>query len=156
MLLNNTYKTLKHWCYNTNCIRFKNISILQLIVFTKKWQHKFTWGQQKVHVWFDVWSDVELFPSYFLIKQSLCILHTNTLLSIYIYIYFLGLSVCLFVTNKHQNGWTNRAQILCGTSYNPKKGLCLLRIQKVVSKFWKFTKKCKSAKILLVITIIYI
>ena len=35
---------------------------------------------------------------------------TGKLLSIYKF----GLSVCLFVSNKRQNGWTDRAQIFCG------------------------------------------
>ena len=33
------------------------------------------------------------------------------------------LSVCLFVSNKRQNGWTDRAQIFCGTSCDPREGL---------------------------------
>ena len=31
-------------------------------------------------------------------------------------IYKFGLSVCLFVSNKRQNGWTDRAHIFCGIS----------------------------------------
>ena len=31
-------------------------------------------------------------------------------------IYKFGLSGCLFVSKKRQNGWTDRAQIFCGTS----------------------------------------
>ena len=34
-----------------------------------------------------------------------------------------GLSVCPFVSNKRQNGGTNQAQILCGTSRDPREGL---------------------------------
>ena len=33
------------------------------------------------------------------------------------------LSVCLFVSNKRQNGGTDRAQILCGAPRNPREGL---------------------------------
>ena len=33
------------------------------------------------------------------------------------------LSVCLFVSNKRQNGLTDRAQIFCGTSRDPREGL---------------------------------
>ena len=33
------------------------------------------------------------------------------------------LFVCLFVSNKRQNGWTHRAQILCRTSRDPREGL---------------------------------
>ena len=31
--------------------------------------------------------------------------------------------VCLFVSNKRQNGYTDRAQILCGTSRDSREGL---------------------------------
>ena len=60
--------------------------------------------------------------------------------SIYIYIY--TLLVCLFVSNKHQNGWTDRAQILGWTSHDPMEGC--LDFKKVIPifflifvKFWK-------------------
>ena len=32
------------------------------------------------------------------------------------------LDVCLFVPNKYQNGRTDRAQILCGTSFDQREG----------------------------------
>ena len=36
------------------------------------------------------------------------------------------LSVCLFVSNKRQNGWTDRAQILCRIyRWSDFKNLCL-------------------------------
>jgi len=38
-------------------------------------------------------------------------------------IYIRRLSVCLFVTDKRQNGWIDWAQIFCGTSHNPREGL---------------------------------
>ena len=38
------------------------------------------------------------------------------------------LFVCLFVSNKCQNGWINRAQILSGTSHDYREGLWMLRI----------------------------
>ena len=60
------------------------------------------------------------------------------------------LFVCLFVSNKRQNGWTDRAQIFCGTSRDPREGLWMIKIQIFVSikirsslnffKFWKSTK----------------
>ena len=31
--------------------------------------------------------------------------------------------VCPFVSNKPQNGWTNRAQMFCGNSQYPRNGL---------------------------------
>ena len=43
----------------------------------------------------------------------------NRLKSLVIYMYF----ACLFVSDKRENGWTDRAQILCGTSHDPRKGL---------------------------------
>ena len=38
--------------------------------------------------------------------------------------------VCLFVTDKRQNDLTNLAQILCGTSHDPKEGLWTVKIGK--------------------------
>ena len=40
----------------------------------------------------------------------------NTIQSIYKF----GLGVCLFVSNKRQNGWTDLAQFFCGTSRDPR------------------------------------
>ena len=64
-----------------------------------------------------------------------------------IYIYLRCLSVCLFVSKKRQNGWTDRAQILCGISHDPREGLRMIQISKVslqqnsvYIKFWKYTK----------------
>ena len=55
----------------------------------------------------------------------------------YLYIYFACLSVCPFVSNKRQNGGTDRAKILCGTSHDPREGLWMLEITKFVHKsFW--------------------
>ena len=57
-------------------------------------------------------------------KISNICLHKN---SIFISIYKFGLSaclfVCLFVSNKRQNGWTDRAKFFCGTSRDHRKGL---------------------------------
>ena len=36
--------------------------------------------------------------------------------------------VCLFVSNKRQNGYTDRAQILCGTSRDSREGLWMIKI----------------------------
>ena len=46
-------------------------------------------------------------------------------LSVY---YILCLSVCPFIFNKRENGWPNQTQILCGTSYEVREGLWMLRI----------------------------
>ena len=47
------------------------------------------------------------------------------LITIYMWIWFVCLFVlvfvCLFVSNKRQNGWTDRAQIFCGTIETPGK-----------------------------------
>ena len=34
----------------------------------------------------------------------------------------------MFVSNKRQNGWTDRAQIFCGTSRDPREGLWMIKI----------------------------
>ncbi len=40
--------------------------------------------------------------------------------------------VCLFdVSNKRQNGWTDRAQIFCGTSHDHREGLWIINILKM-------------------------
>jgi len=36
-----------------------------------------------------------------------------------------------FVSNKRQNGWTDRAQIFCGTSRDPKEGLWMIKISNI-------------------------
>ena len=41
--------------------------------------------------------------------------------------------VCLFVSNKRQNGWTDRAQIFCGTSRDPREGYEWSKFQILVS-----------------------
>ena len=40
-----------------------------------------------------------------------------------LYINLACLSGCLFLYNKCQNGWTDQAQIMCGTSRGPMEGL---------------------------------
>ena len=57
------------------------------------------------------------------------------------------LSVCLFVSNKRQNGWTDRAQIFCGTSRDSREGLWIIKIlniclhqNSIVIKFLKILK----------------
>jgi len=70
-------------------------------------------------------------------------------------IYKFGLSVCLFVclfvSNKRQNGWTDRAQIFCGTSRDPRKGLWMIKILNIClhqnSIFIKFFKILKIHEI---------
>ena len=52
------------------------------------------------------------------------------LLFTYLYIYFacLCLSVCPFVSNKRQTGGTDRAQIFCGPSHDPREGLWNIKV----------------------------
>ena len=61
------------------------------------------------------------------------------------------LSVCLFVSNKRQNSWTDKAQILCGTSYFPREGLWIIKISKIClhqnSIFIKILKTLKIHEI---------
>jgi len=54
-----------------------------------------------------------------------------------LYIYFAWASVCLSVSNKRKNGWTDRAQILCWISHDPREGSRMLKITKIcVKSFW--------------------
>ena len=64
--------------------------------------------------------------------------------SIYIYYACLFVFVCLFVSNKRQHGWADRAQIFV-TSRGPRKGLWMIKMSKMASikirfslNFWKF------------------
>ena len=64
--------------------------------------------------------------------------------AIHLYINLACLSVCffvcLFVWNKRQNGWTDRAQIFCGTLRDPREGLRMIKIK----IFFCFVSKCKQ------------
>ena len=62
-------------------------------------------------------------------------------------IYKFCLSVCLFLSNKRQNGRTDRAQIFCGTSRDSREGLWIIKISNIclhqnsiVIKFLKILK----------------
>ena len=72
------------------------------------------------------------------------------------------LSVCLFVSNKRQNGWTDRAQIFCGTSREPREGLWIIKISNIclyqnsiVIKFLKILKIreifCENPRIIFIL-----
>ena len=46
------------------------------------------------------------------------------------------LSVCFFLSNKRQNGWTDQTQILCGT-LGPWEDLWMIKISKIsLQKIW--------------------
>ena len=60
-------------------------------------------------------------------------------ISIYKFSLTICLSVCLYTINV-KNGWTDRAQILCGTSRDPRKGLWMIKNFYFV-RFWKCAKK---------------
>ena len=66
-------------------------------------------------------------------------------------IYKFGLSVCVFASNKRQNGWTDRAQIFCGTSRDHMEGLWMIKISNIClrqnSIFIKFLKILKIHEI---------
>ena len=55
------------------------------------------------------------------LRTYIHITYIITVSGIYIIMYILCLSVCPFVSNKCQNGWTDWAQILCGASHDPGK-----------------------------------
>ena len=55
--------------------------------------------------------------------------------------------VCLFISDKGQNGWTDRAQILCVTSRDPRECIWMIKVLKIcVLKFFIFVKFWKCAK----------
>ena len=58
------------------------------------------------------------------------------------------LFVCLFVSNKRQNGWTDRAHFFCGTSRDPREGWS--NFQKFASIKILFLKILKIHKIFFV------
>ena len=73
--------------------------------------------------------------------------HLTTLSSIYKFGLSVCLFVCLFVSNKRQNGWADRAQIFCGTSRDSREGLWIIKISNIclhqnsiVIKFFKILK----------------
>ena len=53
-------------------------------------------------------------------------------LNIYTLLVCLGI-FWLFVSNNRLNGWTNPAQILCGTSHNAREGLWMIKIKTISS-----------------------
>ena len=57
----------------------------------------------------------------------------------------------MFVSNKRQNGWTDRAQIFCGKSRDPREGLSMIKILNIClhqnSIFIKFLKILKIHEI---------
>ena len=68
----------------------------------------------------------------------------------------------MFVSNKRQNGWTDRAQIFCGTSWDPREGLWMIEIlniclyqNSIVIKFFKILKIreifCENPRIIFVL-----
>ena len=71
-------------------------------------------------------------------------------ISIYKFGLSVCLSVCLFVSNKRQNGWTDRAHIFCGTSRDPREGLEIIKISNIClhqnSIFIKFLKILKNQR----------
>ena len=65
-----------------------------------------------------------------------------------LYINLSCLSGCLFVSNKRQNGWTDRAQIFCGISRYPRESLWMMKIKNnCVEKLFIFVKNVKILNI---------
>jgi len=71
---------------------------------------------------FEVVIEVSPFVGNPVFKQNFFLLDPMLL-----FYYILYVSVCPFVNNKRENGWTDQAQILCGTSYDLREGLWMLR-----------------------------
>ena len=79
--------------------------------------------------------------------------------SIYKFGLYVCLFVCLFVSNKRQNGWTDRAQIFCGTSRDSREGLWMIKIANIClhqnSIFIKFLKIreifCENPRIIFIL-----
>ena len=63
-----------------------------------------------------------IFRSWFLFPKKILLNVKDETSETTCIIYFACLSVCLFVSKKRQNGWTDRAQFLCGTLRDPRKG----------------------------------
>ena len=61
-------------------------------------------------------------------------------LQISLYINILFLSGCLFVSNKLQNGWTDRVQIFWGSPPDPREGLWIQNLPLTKFDFWKIWK----------------
>ena len=70
------------------------------------------------NVKYDWWGHVSLCINYTWESQNLVICK-------------LGLSVCLFVSNKRQNGWTHWAQIFWGILRDPREGLWMIKFSKI-------------------------
>ena len=63
------------------------------------------------------------------------------------YTLFICLSVCLFESNKRQNGYTDWTQILCGTSHDPREGLWMIKIKKIYTQHNSIFSKFKKSTI---------
>ena len=96
------------------------------------------------------------FWSFIFYKFSLSIFY------MYVYCCLLFIVVCLFVSNKRQNGWTDRAQIFCGTSRDSREGLWIIKISNmclyqnsIVIKFFKILKIreifCENPRIIFIL-----
>ena len=98
----------------------------------------------------------------FFLKRNHCCEYIKHQVYLYINLACLPVFVCLFVSNEHQNGWTDRAQIFCGTSRDSREGLWIIKISNIclhqnsiVIKFSKILKIreifCKNPRIIFVL-----
>ena len=64
---------------------------------------------------------------YQMVRKSQYFIIMKIFTQIYLYICL----VCLFDSNRRQNGWTDRDRILFGISHNSKEGLWIFKISKI-------------------------
>jgi len=121
----------------------------------------FSWSQSYF------WKHLFLFRGFLLMKTTFSYFpgmfeNPAPAKSIYKFGLSVCLSVCLFVSNKRPNGWTDRAQIFCGTSRDPREGLWMIEIlniclhqNSIVIKFLKILKIreifCENPRIIFVL-----
>ena len=67
-------------------------------------------------------------------------------LDYFLYTNLACLGVFLFVSNKSQNGWTDRAQILCGTSRDHREVYEWLKLKKIVFRSFLVLKNFENAR----------
>ena len=95
---------------------------------------------------FKKWLKIYNEDFYYLKNLRMCTFYSYTLL--------VWVSV-FFSSNKRQNSWTDRAQILCGTSHDPREGLWNIKTgKKILENIWNFfigknapIRKEKSAEV---------
>ena len=98
---------------------------------------------EKCDILYEYFKNFYLFPGFFTPRRQHSHLFPPTFLLrpvllfmiIYMYTLLVWVSVCLYVSNKCQNGWTHRAQIFFGTSRDPREGLWMIEFSKILFVF---------------------